>query len=85
MKVIKEFEINPSNKTQINLPTGYIVLSVELKKNKPCLFVLVDPYNKYEIVTFQICVSNKNIRDGWGYVGTFQGTDGNYYHLFKKD
>jgi len=70
-------------KTDIGLPVGSYVLSVQMQNGQPCVWVMLDPDDENKTVaTFEVVGTGHDIdRTDKGFVGTFQ--DGAFvWHLF---
>ncbi len=84
MKTIWKYKINPDNNLEI--PQGGIVLSVQTQEDQPCMWVLVDSFNKNELRKFKAYGTGHQLPENSGkYIGTFQVENGSLvFHLFEE-
>ena len=84
MKTIWKYEVNPYSEQR--LPKGAEVLSVQVQKDKPCIWVLVDPSNEKELRVFRVYGTGHELPDNPGkFIGTFQLFDGDLvFHVFEE-
>ncbi len=83
MKTIWKYAINP--KTEVAMPGGSRLLSVQVQDNQPQLWALVDPERAKVKRNFVSFATGEPFDDtGLTYVGTFQINGGGLvFHLFE--
>lgn len=90
-KTIYKFPLLPSGeKTRIAMPQGASILALQVQRDTPCIWALVDPKASPVERTFHIAGTGHRLPDlfdnGDGYVGTFQVEGGQFvFHLFDYD
>jgi len=85
MKTIWKFEL-PIEGT-IEMPIGAEILGVQVQRDEPRLWAMVDPSAPKEKRQFKIYGTGHTMPDNPGkYVGTFQIAEGTFiFHVFEKD
>lgn len=87
MLAIWKWELN-GGRTEIVMPKGSNILTVQMQRDSPCVWAMVDPKEKEtEIKTFTIVGTGHQIpwEAGW-YLGTFQILDGPLvFHAFVAE
>lgn len=88
---IWKFELEITDKTEIELPKDYKILDVQFGKEEinPCVWILVYPENKKESVFFELFSTGQTIHNDIGierkYIGTFKNFTGLFVgHLFQR-
>jgi len=87
MKTIYKYAIKPEELTQLNLPMGAEILTVQSQKNNVCLWALIDTdMDEPEARTIEIIATGNQIIDsGRKYISTFQLYDGDLvFHAFER-
>lgn len=84
MKTIWKYEISPCCKIQV--PKNGKVLTVQVQRNQPCLWILVDPNAKKEVRKFVTYGTGHEIKyENGKYIGTFQiDNDNLVFHVFEE-
>jgi len=84
MKAVWKYALNPV--TQVEVPEGAIVLSVQVQDNQPQIWMLVDPGKAAETRVFKSFGTGHEFDDaGLVYVGTFQINNGALvFHAFEE-
>ncbi len=88
-KIIWKYQIPINDKFAIEIPVGSQVLSVQMQKGSPCIWVLVNPDNKLASRAFNLVGTGQKLPSDWDctkkkFIGTFQMAEGNLvYHLFE--
>lgn len=85
-KTIWKYELGISQEQQIYLPIGATMLSIQLQEGILCLWALVDPYVKDELVTIEMYGTGHPVnRDViHKYISTIQLENGLVLHCFAK-
>lgn len=90
MKTIWKFELAFEQITVLEMPKGAEVLTVQvdLKTNRPCLWVLVNPEAEKESRYIELFGTGHQINTGVGverkYIGTYQYQKGEFVgHVFE--
>ena len=86
MKKIWKFPLSIVDEISINMPKGAEILSVQVQKNNPCIWALVDPYAEVVKRNFSIFgTGHAIIEDNYIFIGTFQLYNGDLVlHLFEE-
>lgn len=85
MKTVWKYPITP-NVSDVQMPKGAKVLTVQMQNGQPCMWVLVDPDEKKETRTFMLIGTGHKVSPGVDlkYIGTFQLEEGRLvFHLFE--
>lgn len=87
---IWKFEVPLTDEILIKIPKGGKILSLQLQRQKPCIWVLVNPLNEKESRMFEWYVTGGtlaiNEKSAHIYIGTCQLFDGDYVlHLFERE
>ncbi len=87
-KTIWKFELTGKGNQRIELPLNYEILALQIQRDTPCMWVLVDPSKPKVTETFEIYGTGLEIHYDMGmdreYVGTWQEHGGALiWHLFK--
>lgn len=89
IKRIYKYKLEMTDVQEVQLPTGYQILTVQNQSDTPCLWALVDPDElNTESVTIEMYGTGSTISYDMGitreYIATFQIYDGAYvFHVFK--
>ena len=84
--VIYKYEVKFREYFEIMLPQGAEVLTCQVQRGTPVIWVASDPKAPLKRRAFKLGVTGGTIfkKDAWGYIGTFQMAEGNLvYHLFE--
>lgn len=85
MQAIWKFPFEVRDVMRIDMPEGAKILSVQVQKDQPCMWALVDTSAPLKTQKFAIRGTGNPI-EGWlgTFVGTFQLFDGDrVFHLFE--
>jgi hypothetical protein len=84
MKTIQKYPLKPL--TELYLPHGAEILTVQMQGNAPHLWVLADPQAPLERRQFHVYGTGTNVPDQPGrYIATFQMLDGQLvWHVFES-
>lgn len=85
---IWKFELDTVNMQTIEMPYCAKILTVQVQRETPCLWAIVDPSLEKEKRHFEIFGTGNPIVEGMGvsreYIGTYQLHDGDLvYHVFE--
>ena len=86
MKVeIWKYKIPAHTYTEIEMPKGAKVLTVQTQRGEPCIWAIVDPNQEKEIRCFFIYGTGISFDylQTYKYIGTFQPHDYLVFHLFE--
>ena len=86
MKVIWKYPFEVNSHISLQMPKGAKVLSVQVQKEQPCLWALVNADNEKETRTFA-CYGTGHLHDeiNGNFIGTFQLINGSFIgHLFEE-
>lgn len=88
MKTIWKFGLGPG-KSEIYMPVGAVILSVQTQREEPQVWALVDPSNadnELEVRTLHVVATGELFNDaGLKYLGTFQMAGGSLvFHAFEE-
>jgi hypothetical protein len=88
MKVIFKYEIEARDHQSVEMPAGAQILSVQVQRDVPCIWAIVDPANPVESRSFEVFGTGHPfpacIGSGREYIGTFQLLAGSLvFHLFE--
>lgn len=91
MMTIWKFELEFNDVTNISMPEGAEILTVQKdeKSNKPCIWALVDTCNDNEERCFELFGTGQEIHFDMGvdreYIGTYQYQKGQFVgHVFER-
>lgn len=85
--VVWKFPIDMVDEFAIDMPEGARILTVQIQRQQPCLWVLCDPSKPIETRVFRLAGTGHAL--GWplgllAYVGTFQVAGGSLvFHVFE--
>lgn len=83
MKTVWKYEIS-MGLNKIEMPEGAAILTVQMQREKPCLWALVDSSKEKETRQFCIYGTGHKIANDVIYVNTFQVENGTYvFHVFE--
>jgi hypothetical protein len=87
MKTIFKYQLGFDEKQYVSLPKDAKILTVQVQKNNPCLWTLVDTENEIEKRRIEIYGAGHEIpNDGMErkYISTSQMYDGDFvFHVFE--
>jgi len=86
MKRIFKYTLQVMDMQKINVPEDSTILTVQVQKGIPCLWVLVDTEKAHEDRFIQIVGTGNPIPEGIiRYIGTFQVLEDNWFvgHVFE--
>lgn len=85
MKKVFKYPVEVSDKFSLLLPMEARILAVQMQRDKPCLWALVDPNAPVETRNFRVAGTGNPIEEeNLEYIGTFQMAGGNLvWHLFE--
>ena len=87
MRTIWKYEINIEDFFVLSMPIGSSILTLQIQRGKPCLWVSVDTEQPMEARTFNIYGTGHPIPDKRSinnYIGTFQVHNGDFvFHIFE--
>ena len=84
---VYKYEIKISDEQTVELPFNAEILTIQMQRDKCCLWALVDPRNELEERTICIYGTGHPIQDGirLKYISTFQIPHlGLVFHAFEK-
>lgn len=83
-KTIFKFPLQVQDEQRLIMPVGAQILTVQIQKETPCLWALIDLNAKREAVNIGIYGTGNPVPDNIKtYVGTFQLLEGNLvFHVF---
>lgn len=82
---IHKYPLSPVSTQTIELPAGATILTVQMQRNTPTLWALVDPAAAKVHRTFAIYGTGYSIEGEPGaYIGTVQDEAGFVWHVFEK-
>jgi len=89
-KVIWKYELMVADEQGVEMPKGATILTLQVQRGKPCLWVLVSPDAEKEIRTFETFgtghLYSDHIWEGLKYIGSYQLSDGNFVgHVFERE
>lgn len=84
MKTIYKYAVAANDTTELRMPQGAQILSVQIQHDIPCVWALVDPGAKVVTRTLRLAGTGHTLPDDPGvYIGTFQvHTVALVFHLF---
>ena len=87
MKIFK-YELSVIDRQHISLPYGAKVLSLQVQRNKPYIWVLVNPHStfftKHTFIT--VGTGHEALIDDTEFLGTYQLSEGALvFHVFKEN
>ena len=84
-RTIWKFPLAVGDVSQIAMPEGAEILSVQTQQEQPCLWALVDPGATLEARSFRLAGTGHPIfEDNIRFIGTFQLSGGSFVgHLFE--
>lgn len=83
METIHKYKIVGS--CEIEIPIHFRILTLQLQKGEPFVWLLVDTDMPKKRVMFHVIVTGVQVPNNTAYVGTFQLDGGNLvYHVFVK-
>lgn len=84
MKRIYKYPITVDDKITLSLPLGAKILTVQMQKTCPCLWVMVDPDLPKVERRFCLYGTGMEVKDNPFYIGSFQMLGGDLiFHLFE--
>ena len=85
-KTIWKFELATVDFQTIRMPEGAELLTVQLQNGLPCLWALVDPASKIDLVNIDIFGTGHQMSEGKrNYIGTYQLMGGGLvFHVFQN-
>jgi hypothetical protein len=86
MKTVYKYQIPSADEFSLYLPQGAQCLSIQVQKDTPCLWALVDPEQPTEARRFRIAGTGHPIANSnaLSFLGTFQVFGGDLvFHLFE--
>lgn len=85
MPTIWKYPLNPGT-TEHNMPVGATVLTVQVQRDEPVLWAMVEPSAEQERRVFDIYGTGHGMRDAPGrYITTFQmGGGALVWHVFER-
>jgi len=86
MKRIFKFPLQVMDMQKINVPEDSTILTVQVQKGIPCLWVLVDTEKAHEDRFIRIIGTGNPVPRGIiRYIGTFQALENNWFvgHVFE--
>lgn len=86
MKTIWKYQLGISGSKILELPLGAEILTVQTQREKPTLWVLVDPdeYNKENRFIESVMTGARLLNLNRKYIGTFQLDNGDFIgHVFE--
>lgn len=86
MKVIHKFPLQQTPLQTISVPRFAVILTVQVQRNIPCLWVLLDPDADRIWRDIVILGTGQEFpEEGLKYIGTFQLYDGSLiFHAFER-
>lgn len=84
---IYKYQFDVADEVTLDMPTGAKVLCVQMQRDAPCVWALVDASAPLEPRCFEVYGTGHKIENvsGLQYVGTFQMRDGLLvFHLFER-
>lgn len=70
--------------TELEIPLGAAVLSVQVQRGEPCLWCLVNPQAQKGRRTFEAFGTGQQVPTGRRHLGSFQLLDGDFVgHVFE--
>ena len=87
--VIWKFPVALEDRFSVSIPKGARILTLQLQRGRPQMWVLVNPEVSPEQRTFRIVGTghrySANVLGSWRYLGTFQMQDGAFvWHVFEE-
>jgi hypothetical protein len=84
MKTIWKFKLTPVS--ALHIPAKGKLMTVQVQREEPCLWVLVDPNAQTELRVFDTYGTGHNLPENPGtYVATFQTNNGHLvWHVFER-
>jgi len=85
MKTIWKFPFKVQGHFELDMPGGAQILDVQVQRDQPCMWAMVDPAARPVKRRFVIVGTGHPIHqmEGWPHVGTFQEAGGALvWHLF---
>ena len=85
MKIIYKYPIKITDYQVIEMPINSNILTVQMQKETPCIWAIVDPDNKPELRHIRIVGTGHPINNTMiNYIGTFQMASGILvWHVFE--
>jgi hypothetical protein len=84
MKRIWKYAFDATDSFELTMPKGALVLSVQVQRDTPCLWALVDYTTETEVRRFRIAGTGHPIDFDGKFIGTFQLDHGSLvFHLFE--
>lgn len=88
-KTIWKFELDITDSQHVQMPKGAEVLAVQVQRDRPCIWAMVDPAAATEIRHFETFGTGHDIFCDMGiernYVGTYQVQGGSLvFHVFER-
>lgn len=86
-KAIWKFQLETTDTQVIQMPIGSEILCVQTQKEKPCIWVLVNPEKQQELRNIDIFGTGHEISDSIerSYLGTYQLNSGPLvFHVFER-
>lgn len=83
MKIYK-YSIPVDDEIVIKMPKDAKVLTVQMQKSEPCIWILCDPNNEIVERRFYLYGTGMTVSHSETYIGTFQMLNGGLvFHLFE--
>jgi hypothetical protein len=84
MKRIYKYPIPVNDQITLELPKGSEILTIQMQKSEPFIWVLVDIDQLKEERYFYLYGTGMKVKPGLKYIGTFQMLNGGLvFHLFE--
>ena len=83
-KTIWKYPFEIKDDLTIEMPAGAEILSVQVQHGEPCIWVLVDPSNKWDVRHFMVRGTGHSVDFDGRFIGTIQIMGGSLvFHLFE--
>jgi len=84
MQRIYKYPIPVQDEVVIELPKGSEILTIQMQKAEPCMWVLCNPEAIKVRRFFYLYGTGMEVKEGLNYLGTFQMLNGGLvFHLFE--
>lgn len=86
MRTIWKYELEVTDQQIHAIPEGGVILCIQVQREHPCIWVLVNREHPQEERTFRICGTGHEISENedLSYIGSFQLYNGAFVgHLFE--